>query len=107
MLTSGLAGGARGAVGGTYNFATPLYIKIKKAFLKGDVEKAQQLQALSVEMVRIMFQYRGLPAFKATVNFIGVDCGPPRLPHKPLTTEETESLKSKMEQIGFFEWGRR
>ncbi len=107
MMTSGLAAGAKGFVGSTFNFAAPLYIKIAEAFLRADMDQARALQSLSMKMIKTMFRCRGLAAFKATMELIGIKCGPIRLPHKTLTSTELKSMKRELEEIGFFEWGRR
>ena len=110
MLLSGLVGGAQGAVGSTYNFAAPLYNKIIAAYRRGDLSKAQRLQSLSVEMIqplnRLGSPTSNLPALKAMMKIIGLDCGPMRLPHESLSAVQTEDLKAAMEAVGFFEWGR-
>lgn len=106
MLTSGLAGGIQAAVGSHYNFAAPLYHRIIDAFQRGELDEARKLQSLSINLVRTVFRYRGLPAFKAIMKFIGVDCGPTRLPHVALTADELNALKKELAEMGFFEWGR-
>lgn len=107
MMLSGLAAGATGAVGSNYNFAAPLYLKIMDAFNRNDMEEAQKYQSLSVKKIRYFFMYRGLPAIKSMMKIIGLDCGPVRLPLQTLTTEEYKELEKIMNEIGFFEWGRR
>lgn len=106
MLTSGLAGGAQGAVGSTFNFAAPLYNKIINAFQQADMAEARRLQALSVKMVRVLYRYRGQSAFKGIMKLIGVDCGPNRLPHVTLNSDELTALKKELDDVGFFEWAR-
>ena len=106
MLTSSLAAGALGAVGTTYNFAAPLYNRIIQAFQNGEVAEAQKLQQLSVDMVRLVVRYRGMPAFKSLMKIIGFDCGPPRLPLVCLTPIEEDSLQKELKAIGFFDWAR-
>ncbi|MBC8179883.1 dihydrodipicolinate synthase family protein [candidate division KSB1 bacterium] len=107
MLLSGLAAGATGAVGSNYNYAAPLYLKIMDAFNRNDIEEAQKYQSLSVKKVRYLFKYRGLPAIKSMMKMIGLDCGPVRLPLQALTTDEYNELEKSMNEIGFFEWGRK
>jgi N-acetylneuraminate lyase len=111
MLLSGLVGGAQGAVGTTYNFATPLYNKIYSAYRRGDLSEAQRLQGLAVEMIqpinRLGSPTSNLPSNKAMMKIIGLDCGPIRLPHASLSLEKTEDLQTAMAEIGFFDWGRR
>jgi N-acetylneuraminate lyase len=104
MLLSGLSVGAPGAVGSTYNFAAPLYHRIIDAFKRNDMTEAKKYQALSVEMIRIFYRYRGLAAFKATMKLIGFDCGPVRLPNVTLTEAELAALKKELKELGFFDW---
>ncbi|UCH25982.1 MAG: dihydrodipicolinate synthase family protein [Trueperaceae bacterium] len=106
MLLSGLAGGAHGAVGSTYNFATPHYRRIIDAFERSDLKEAQRLQGLSVKLVREIMNYEAMPSLKAMMKLIGLDCGASRLPLQTLSPEECEGLQRRLESIGFFEWGR-
>ena len=109
MLLFWLVGGAQGAVGSTYNFAASLHRRIYAAYRRDDITEAQRLQGLSVEMIQPLNRFgsaaSNLPAFKAMMQIIGLDCGPIRLPHITLSAEQTENLKAAMEVIGFFEWG--
>ena len=104
MLLSALCVGAAGAVGSTYNFAGPLYQRIIEAFKQGDLNEAQRCQALAVDMIRILYCYRGQPALKAAMKLIGLDCGPNRLPLETLKPEELEAMQEDLKKIGFFDW---
>ena len=106
MLLSGLVAGAHGAVGSTYNFAMPLYSRVVAAYEAGDIAEAQRYQALAAQMVRHVLPY-GNPALKSMMSFIGLDCGPSRLPQTSLTVGQEAELRAKMEEIGFFDWGHR
>lgn len=104
MLLGGLATGARGAVGSTYNLAPRLYNELIAAFAAGNLLEAQRLQLLSVRMVEVIKRYRPLPAQKAMMSFIGIDAGPTRLPLQPMSAEETAALKQELDAIGFLQW---
>jgi len=104
MLLAGLAVGARGAVGTTYNLVPALYGKIIDSFEAGDLAEARRGQALAVEMVRIMVRYRGQPAFKAAMKLFGLDCGPNRLPLETLQPDQWEKLRRELDAIGFMDW---
>lgn len=106
MLLGGLATGARGAVGSTYNLAPRLYHELMARFAAGDLAEARRLQLLSVQMVEAVKRYRPLPALKAMMGFAGVDCGPTRLPLQAMTADETAALKAEVEAIGFLSWMR-
>ncbi len=104
MLLSGLCAGTRGAVGSTYNFAAGLYRGIIEAFDRGDIAGAREIQQQSIEMIRIMVRYGGLPAFKAVMGLLGHECGPTRRPLQTLGSDQIRNLKQELDQIGFFTW---
>ncbi|MCL5996307.1 MAG: dihydrodipicolinate synthase family protein [Chloroflexi bacterium] len=102
LLLSALRLGVCGAVGSTYNFAAPLYQNILASFHLKEMETAEADQALSAEFISVMNQCGGLSAGKTIMKMIGLDCGPVRLPLRPLTTEEQESLEYELDRLGFF-----
>lgn len=106
MLLSGLCGGAHGAVGSTYNFAAPLYNRILAAFAAGDLATAQHLQGQAVAMVNLLVRHGGNAAIKSVMAFLGLDCGPVRLPQVALTAEHRDRLREDLMDIDFFVWGR-
>lgn len=109
LLLSGLALGARGAVGSTYNFAAPLYQALIAAHDRGDQQEAAELQALAVRMINAFIQCGDHPvaAFKWFMGKVGVDCGPTRLPLCDPTAEQIAALEAKLEASGLFEWVTR
>lgn len=106
MLLGGLAMGARGAVGSTYNFAAPLYHQIIAAFEAGDLAKARQLQAVAAEMIRCLFANGGRAGFKAAMELIDADCGHNRLPTITANKAQRAKLKAELSALGFFKWSR-
>jgi N-acetylneuraminate lyase len=104
MLLGALAVGAKGAIGSTYNIAGPVYRKVIAAFERGDLDQARKHHSLAIEMIRICLRCHGLPAFKAVMKLLGMDCGPNRLPLETLTPDKVESLKQELDAIGFFDW---
>ena len=106
MLLGGLVAGASGAIGSTYNFAAPLYLKLIQAWQNDDLVEAQRLQALSVQMVRTFVPFGGIEGQKAMMAMIGLDCGTARFPLNKLATEATEQLQNNLQEVGFFDWGR-
>ena len=99
MLLAGLALGAPGAVGSTYNFAAPLYQKIIQAHQAGDLATAQTLQRKSVKLVEILLSYGVLAAGKALMNQLGADCGPVRPPVRSLTGEQKTQLFKQVVEL--------
>lgn len=101
ILLAALALGANGAVGSTYNYMAPIYHNVITAFRAGDLESAQRWQTLSVQIIAVMARYGGLPAGKAMMKIVGLDCGPVRLPLRNLTPEEFEAFRKDLERVGF------
>lgn len=104
MHLSGIAAGADGAVGSTYNVIAPIYRKSLDAYTAGDMAEANRLQIQAVGIVRVMIRHGGLPAIKSCMKFLGWDCGPSRLPLRALTDEEETALRKELDSEGFFDW---
>ncbi len=102
MLLCGLAVGARGGVGSTYNYSLSTYRNICDAFLAGDIERARAFQQESVDIVRVIIRHGGgVRGGKAIMNHLGIDCGNCRLPFAPYTGEEMRELAGELDRIGF------
>jgi len=101
-LIEGLGFGCVGAVGSTYNFASPLYLRIINAFNRGDMESANEDQARSLQMIKRMYQSGFAAACKAAMGFAGVDCGPVRPPIDRISAENLVSLRKDLDAMGFF-----
>jgi len=100
LLLAGLALGAKGAVGSTYNYMAPLYNKIIKDFGNGRIDEAREKQAVSVKVVEVLFKYGGaVVAGKALMKRSGLDCGPCRLPLKNLDEKSYKDLTNEMDSI--------
>lgn len=107
ILLSALRLGAPGAVGSTYNYAAPLFLRIMKSFSEGDPEAAERDQRRAREFIDIMSAHGGLPAGKTIMKFVGLDCGPVRLPLTSLDRNLEESLRAALERIGFFDYASK
>lgn len=103
MLLYGLVAGARAAVGSTYNFAAPIYHRLWSAFKAGDLTAARAEQARAQDCIRSFLAFPALPAQKAILSMVGIDCGPTRLPLPPLTADQTTALRQRLESVGFFQ----
>ncbi len=103
LLLAGLAFGAKGAVGSTYNFMAALYYGIMDDFEKGNMEAAREKQGLSIQVVDIMNRYGGpTAAGKALMKSVGIDCGECRMPIKNMDTKEYEAFVKEIENTGIF-----
>lgn len=103
-LLSGLVAGAQGAVGSTYNYASPLYVKLLDAYEQGNIPEAKALQSKAVSMVNILIKYGGGEAGKAFMKLIGVDCGPCRLPLQGVSGQDILKMENELKAIDFFSY---
>lgn len=95
-LLGALATGARGAVGSSYNFAAPIYQRLIRAFESGDLSTARSEQLQSVKLIELLAGYGYMGAAKATMEFLGVPVGPPRLPNGSLSEAQKQTLYSEL-----------
>jgi N-acetylneuraminate lyase len=102
LLLPALSIGAKGAIGSTYTFAAPVYLKIMEHFENGNITAAQELQYSSVKMVQCLAKYSPIPTQKAIVKLLGIDLGPCRLPLHTLTDAQVNELKERLSETGFF-----
>jgi N-acetylneuraminate lyase len=93
--------GARAAVGSTFNYAAPLYHDMIDAFQKGELERAQELQQRSIDMIRLLGKYGGIATGKAYMKKIGLDCGQFRLPVKNMSEAQWVSFQQDVDALGF------
>ena len=104
-LLCGLSLGAKGAVGSTFNYLAPLYLKIMKAFEAGNMEEAREYQFKSIRFIEILIRYGGgVIGGKPIMKFLGLDCGQLRAPAHNYSENELIRYKSELEEIGFFNW---
>lgn len=101
-LLAALALGARGAVGSSYNFAAPVYLRVMDGFARGELAAAREAQLQSVNLIHLLASYGYMAAAKTTMGFLGVPVGQPRLPIAPLSTERQAELRADLDAMGFF-----
>ncbi|KII76380.1 dihydrodipicolinate synthase family protein [Vibrio renipiscarius] len=101
FLPAGLAVGAVGAVGSTYNYAAPLYLEIIEAFNRGDQAKVTALMDKVIAIIRVLVEYGGVAAGKVAMQLHGIDAGNPRTPIRSLTDAQKADVLAKMRDAGF------
>ena len=96
MFLSGLAAGADGGIGSTYNFTADRMVKIRKLFLEGNIGEAKRLQQVENEIVRSLLKVGVMPGEKAVLELLGIKAGFCRRPMKRCTKEEYELLEREV-----------
>ncbi|STV69226.1 N-acetylneuraminate lyase [Klebsiella michiganensis] len=88
FLPAGLACGAVGAVGSTYNYAAPLYHRLIDSFNRGDHQDVAACMDKVIAIIRVLVQYGGVAAGKLAMQLHGIDVGDARRPLRPMTSEQ-------------------
>lgn len=92
MFMAGLAMGADGAVGSTFNLMAEKFIKIRNLFAENKVEEARKVQNEANIIIRALCKVGVMQGEKAVMDALGFDMGPARAPFGPLTEEQKKEL---------------
>ncbi|MCC8016580.1 MAG: N-acetylneuraminate lyase [Clostridiales bacterium] len=98
-LLAGLAMGADGAIGSTYNFMGKKFKQIINDFKAGNLEKAQKGQNEADEIITEMIKYGVFQSEKAVLTEMGVDMGECRKPFLPISDECRASMKKVAQKL--------
>lgn len=100
-MLAALALGAKGAVGSTYNYAAPLYIRMIDAYEAGEMEAARQFQLQSIHMIELLGKYGGIATGKAYMRKLGLDCGAFRLPVRNMSDAQFSLFSQEVDGLPF------
>ncbi|MBE6812377.1 MAG: N-acetylneuraminate lyase [Ruminococcaceae bacterium] len=92
MFISGLAAGADGGIGSTYNFMAEKFVKIETLFRANKIDEAREEQKKANNIIAALIQVGVIPGCKAILRSQGFDMGEARRPFSPLTAEQNEML---------------
>lgn len=93
MMICGLAMGADGGIGSTYNFMADKFIKIQQLWEAGDVKGAQAVQEQANVIIAALIKVGVMAGEKAVLTLLGYDFGDCRKPFDALGAEQIEYLK--------------
>lgn len=93
---AGLAMGADGGIGSTYNFMAEKFIQMRELFLTGRLAEAQAIQKQANQIIQTMLPMGVMQAEKAILSLLGIDMGICRKPFRPLSGEQIEQLRREV-----------
>lgn len=96
VLLAAWALGVRGAVGSSYNFGAPLYLKVLEAAERGDHVSARKLQYQALQWIALLERYGYLAALKYCLSCRGVPLGSVRLPLNELSADQYRALHQEL-----------
>jgi N-acetylneuraminate lyase len=99
MCLAGLAMGAQGAIGTTYNFMGDLYVELARLAKAGKLEQALSLQKLANDVIEQIIRFGVIPSSKAILEALGLRMGPARRPFRALQDDEKRSLSESLRPL--------
>lgn len=93
-MVAGLALGADGNIGSTFNFMFPHYNRIYSLFRAGDTAGARALQVKANNIMAALCGVGLIPAIKWVLADMGMPVGDPRRPFRPISPEQGTALKA-------------
>jgi len=93
VFLSGLAAGADGAIGSTYNFMAEKYLNIESLAGKGDLLQARAKQAEVVKIISALLDIGVYQGIKYFLELMGIECGGCRRPFRPLRDSDKRVIR--------------
>jgi N-acetylneuraminate lyase len=100
MFLSGIAMGADGGVGSTYNFMAEKFIQIIKDVKEGNMDDARRLQNQANNILQLLMRVGIMPGEKAALQMMGFEMGDCRRPFRTLSDAERAELKRTLIENG-------
>lgn len=100
MFLGGVAMGANGGIGSTYNFMLEKFQKIMILYKAGDVSEALAVQSQANDIISALRQVGILPGEKYALELMGIDMGECLRPFKPLDAHQRDMLKTALKRNG-------
>ena len=96
MFLSGLAMGADGAIGSTFNHMAEKFIKIQKLFAEQKAAEALEIQREVNRIIGVLIECGVMQSNKEVLCQLGIDMGVARAPFGELTDEQKKRLKAEV-----------
>ena len=96
---AGLSMGAEAAIGSTYNFMAPSFIRILELFHSGNIIEAADLQEKVDRIITVLCKYGVMAGCKAILTAKGIPMGCVRAPFTDLTDEQKADLLKVVQDI--------
>ena len=102
-LLCGLAMGADGGIGATYNVMPRLFSQIYNSFRAGDLDTARAVQYKANKLIAILLKFGVVCGVKDILTMLGYDCGYQVYPQKRFTDEERAAFRAELETIHYMQ----
>jgi len=93
---SGLAMGADGGIGSTYNFMADKFVLIRKLFLEGKAEEARRVQNEANRIITVLCKIGVMQAEKEIMNQLGMEFGDCRPPFSKISDDNKRLIATEI-----------
>ncbi len=101
MMLPALTLGAAGCIDSSPQMAPDVWVEIWDAYHDGDLPRAERAQRRGAEITDFMIEFGNPSTPKAVLGErLGIDCGGPRLPLLPMTTEQRAECIRRAAEFG-------
>lgn len=101
-LLCGLAMGADGGIGTTYNVMPARFVKLYERFAANDVKGAQEMQYKVNHVIDVLLNINLIPAVRVILEEMGFDVGHSAAPARRFDVDERKALIAAVKQAGLF-----
>lgn len=91
--------GAKGGIVSLANFLPELPVRLYNEYMKGNKEKAKELQAIAIQLNSLISGKSGVAGVKAGMDAVGLTGGELRKPLQRLPASEVEKIKISIKEI--------
>jgi len=99
LFLSSLRAGFHDFIGSTYNYATPLFLALRSAFVAGDDAEAERLQGLVDELLKLIVSVPPFAGQKMLLPVAGIGAGPSRCPLLRVDGEAQSCARGVLQSI--------
>ena len=96
MILSGLAMGADGGIGSTYNFMADKFVLIRKLFAEGKTDEARKIQNEANRIIAVLIKIGVMQAEKEIMNQLGFNFGSCLPPFSKITEEGKKLIREEV-----------
>lgn len=99
MCLAGLAMGAHGAIGTTFNYMGDLFVQLRADFAAGRLDEARGLQAMANVLIEALIEVGVLPGSRTVLELMGVQVGQCRRPFRRTIAADATRLREALAPI--------
>ena len=100
MLLMGLAAGADGGIGTTYNFMLPRIRRVYETFRAGRIDEAREAQIEADRIIYALLKHPTIPATKVALEAMGFAVGSCAFPFPVYNDEEKKAILADLRAAG-------